>query len=192
MKSVPFALVISRLVLAAVIIVITISDLAESGIILACLILTGVLTDLFDGIIARRLGVATEKLRTWDSNVDVVFWLTAIACVFVLNPDFVLQNYLLISMLLMAEASLYVISWFRFKRTVATHTYLAKIWTFFLLVFITDLAIRETAGISFYVCFGLGMISRLEIAAILLRLKNWQTDVKSIYAVRRLNQNQTK
>ena len=58
----------------------------------------------------------------------------------------------------------------------------------FLLDELNDLALRGTASLSFYVCFGLGMISRLEIAIILTRLKVWQTDVKSLFALRRINE----
>ncbi|HEY8616834.1 CDP-alcohol phosphatidyltransferase family protein [Phenylobacterium sp.] len=32
----------------------------------------GVLSDIFDGVIARRLGVATAELRTFDSRTDLV------------------------------------------------------------------------------------------------------------------------
>ncbi|MBU2714491.1 CDP-alcohol phosphatidyltransferase family protein, partial [Zooshikella harenae] len=34
----------------------------------------GFLSDLFDGIIARRLGVSTDKLRSLDSWADTLFY----------------------------------------------------------------------------------------------------------------------
>jgi len=39
----------------------------------------GLLSDIFDGIIARRLGVATPSLRRLDSQTDAAFWLAVLA-----------------------------------------------------------------------------------------------------------------
>ena len=62
---------------------------AGHGVACAVLLSLGVLSDIFDGIIARRLGVATPALRTWDSRADVAFWLCAVIAVAVLRPGLV-------------------------------------------------------------------------------------------------------
>lgn len=39
------------------------------------LIVIALLTDVFDGILARKWNTSTERLRKLDSNIDTIFWL---------------------------------------------------------------------------------------------------------------------
>ena len=43
-----------------------------SGLALAWLVVTALLSDIFDGILARRYGVATPALRRYDSIADII------------------------------------------------------------------------------------------------------------------------
>ena len=43
----------------------------------------------FDGVVARKLGVATAELRHLDSRVDLVFYATAAWAVWRVHPDVV-------------------------------------------------------------------------------------------------------
>ena len=68
----PLALTLLRLALAPLMVLLS----ERPHPLLFGLILTAaVLSDIFDGILARRLGVATPSLRRLDSAVDVVFYL---------------------------------------------------------------------------------------------------------------------
>lgn len=156
------------------------------GIILSIMVFT-IISDIFDGIIARRLGIATEKLRILDSNVDLVFWLSTIITLFVLNSSFFWDNWMAILGLILLELSCYFVAYLKFKRTVATHTLLAKGWTISLFIFLADLALTSNSSLAFIVCIILGVISRVEIIAILISLKTWATDVPSIFSVEKLN-----
>jgi len=73
MKKIPFLLIYSRIVIALVIIFLAWLKVDNYSFIITILILVGLFTDIFDGIIARKLYVSTEKLRIWDSNVDMFF-----------------------------------------------------------------------------------------------------------------------
>jgi CDP-diacylglycerol--glycerol-3-phosphate 3-phosphatidyltransferase len=42
-------------------------------------LVAGFLSDAYDGILARRLGVATESLRRLDSLADTLFYAAALA-----------------------------------------------------------------------------------------------------------------
>lgn len=187
MKNIPFLLIYSRILIAIVIAIITWQEVnsVETGIVV--LMILGLLTDVFDGIIARKLGVSSKKLRVWDSNVDVFFWLIVIGAIFYLNIDFVRANIPWIGSILMLELLGYLISYWKFKKTIATHSILAKVWTLSLLVFLVDLVLYSTSYIPFVVCVALGIISRIEIIGIIIRLKKWTTDVPSILVVSRIN-----
>jgi len=89
--------------------------------------------------------------------------------------------------LILLELSCYFVAYLKFKRTVATHTLLAKGWTISLFIFLADLALTSNSSLAFIVCIILGIISRLEIIAILISLKSWTTDVPSIVSVGKLN-----
>lgn len=75
MKNIPFLLVYSRIVIALWIGIITWMGIPNSATLIVAFMTIGLITDVLDGIVARKLGVATEKLRVWDSNVDQFFWI---------------------------------------------------------------------------------------------------------------------
>ena len=70
MKRIPIALIYSRLFIGIVIIFISSFQIKYYKIIAIGLLSLGLLTDIFDGIIARKLNVSTEKLRRQDSAID--------------------------------------------------------------------------------------------------------------------------
>ena len=68
----PLALTASRLVLGPVLLLVAWRH-PEPGAWLAAGVVVGFLTDLFDGIVARRLNVSSPNLRRFDSQTDLVF-----------------------------------------------------------------------------------------------------------------------
>jgi len=189
MKNIPFLLIYSRIVLGIVIIVLAFVDIHYKPEIIVALMIIGLLTDVFDGIIARKLNVASEKLRVWDSNVDQFFWLSILFTVFYLNQFFLLANWFWIALIVLLEASCYIISYLKFKKPIATHSYMAKLWTLSLLAFLIDLSLNANSTYVFWFCIFLGVLSRAEIILIILRLKHWATDVSSIKSVKSINDN---
>ena len=184
LRNLPTSLIYSRLFLGILIGLIAIINPVSSGLIIAILMFVGILTDIFDGIIARKLGVSSEQLRVLDSLVDLFFWLISIGAVFYLVPQFFLTNYVWILLILALEFLAYLISLVKFNKPIATHTYLAKLWSVFLFCFLAELAIIQTSTLLFWVVIILGCISRLEIIFILRLLKHWKTDVSSIFDVK--------
>lgn len=186
--KIPFILIYSRIVIAIVIGVIAFWNISNTPIWIVFLMSLGLLTDVFDGIIARKLNVSSEKLRIWDSNVDLFFWLTVLGSIFYLNPHFLSENFVWIFSVVALELLCYLVAYFKFKKTIATHSYLAKMWTLTLLVFLIDLTLHGSSRIPFVLCIGLGVVSRLEIIWIILKLNQWTTDVPSILNVSAINQ----
>ncbi len=187
MKSLPFILVYSRILLGILIGVLSYFKIASYSIWIPSLMLIGLLTDVFDGIIARKYDVATKNLRVWDSNVDTFFWSIVIISIFYLNTTFFMNFRFPIFFVIILQISNYLLSYFRFQKPIATHSILAKIWTLSLLIFLIDLCINSEAYWSFILCIFLGIISRIEIALIILKLKKWTTDVPSIFVVDNIN-----
>lgn len=182
----PKALIVSRAVIAVVIAAITYFHVNQAGLLIAALAFIGLLTDVFDGIVARRLGVATQELRSWDSNVDQFFWIVLLICTFILRQELVQEHFLWIGIILLLEVLAYLICYYRFRKPIATHTILAKVWTISLLIYMLELLLFNS-NYSFWICFALGFISRIEIIWIMMRLNNWATDIPSFKNVDDIN-----
>ncbi len=187
MKNIPFVLIYSRIVLAVLIGALALLEIEHKEISIVVLVIIGFLTDVFDGIVARKLKVSSEKLRVWDSNVDQFFWIITILSIFYLNFPFVKSNYLWVVFVVFLELLAYLVSYLKFKKTIATHSLLSKMWTIVLLAFLIDLALNAQSGMIFWCCIILGVVSRVEILVIIMRLKRWGTDIPSIFAVDKIN-----
>lgn len=158
------------------------------GTLLAALILLATLSDIFDGIIARRAGVSTVALRRADSIVDLIFWLCTTAALCLLRPTTMFANSAVLALAIGAEILLQGISLIRFGKMTATHARSAKFFGLCLLVGFMMLALGDCSVIAFWIV-GIGtVISALDGLAILLLLRQWDTDIPSAWAAWQLRQ----
>lgn len=141
----------------------------------------GLLSDVFDGIVARKLNVSTQMMRRLDSSVDQIFWLCIAGSVYIIAPSFYMDNWLLIFILLSFEGFCYVLCYLRFKKEVATHAISSKIWTLILFATIVDVVLNGHSNVWFQICFYTGIITRMEVILIIVVIKEWVNDVPSIY-----------
>ncbi len=183
----PLALIYSRPLLGAVALGLAAARWPHYGAWATALLVAGVLTDVFDGVVARRLGIATERLRRLDSAADQIFWALLVAATWVAFPGFMFENRLKLLAVLGAEGVIYAVSWLRFGKEVATHSYGAKLWVLVSLLTLGQINYSEGhAGWLFAGWFWLALASRLEIVAILLLLRSWAVDVPTmLHAYRR-------
>lgn len=188
MLHLPKFLIWSRIVISPVMIALAFIAESRAGIFINLLAVYGLVSDIFDGIIARKLGVSSEKLRRLDSTADQIFWLSVLASTFLSAQDFFYNHWAELGFILILEAATYGCSFIRFRKEVATHSLLAKFWTLSLFATVFELNSSGSSGIIYSVCFYLGIISRLEILAILLTLRNWPNDVPSLYHAWQLRQ----
>ncbi|MFP3637285.1 CDP-alcohol phosphatidyltransferase family protein, partial [Bacillus sp. SIMBA_033] len=66
MKNIPYLLIATRFILAPIILLLAYFKGTEARFLILALMYFGILTDIFDGIIARKVGVSSEKLRRLD------------------------------------------------------------------------------------------------------------------------------
>lgn len=184
MKKLPIILIYSRVLLGVIIALIAFSNPENSGFTIVSLMLLGILTDIFDGVIARKLNVDTERIRKLDSNVDMFFWGVSLASIFVINKEFVIQNFVLISVVVALEIIAYIVSFTKFKKTIATHTYLAKAWSILLFLFLSELVLTHESIYFFNLVIWIGILSRVEIILILSIAKQWVIDIPSVFSLK--------
>ena len=181
MKRLPILLIYSRILIGSVIVLLAITKPLYARAIIITLIAIGLLTDIFDGIIARRLGISTEKMRRLDSGVDMIFWVMVLIATCIISPDFYRMHIVQIGILCGVEAFAYLVCFVRFKKEVATHAILSKIWTLTIFATILQAIAYGNASYMFTICFYLGIITRMEIIFILLIIRQWTNDVPSLY-----------
>jgi len=181
MKLIPIGLIYSRLVMGMIALLMALFPFTENRYALVGLITAGLISDILDGIIARKLGISTERLRRLDSSIDQVFWVCIGICALIMNPGFFKDHVVYILLLLTAEACCYIISYARFRKEVATHAIASKIWTLTLFATLIELIWSGGSSWLFLTCYYMGMVTRLEIIMILLIIKQWTNDVPSVY-----------
>lgn len=181
MTKVPLLLIYSRLAIGLSIVVASLLQIEHYSTIAVILFSIGLLTDIFDGIIARRLGVSTTGLRRLDSTIDQVFFICFAVATYIQCSGFFKSNSTKLVILLSAEALIYAVCFLKFRKEVATHSIGAKLWTLTLFATLVQVMLQCTSGVLFSICFWLGLLTRLEIVAILFVLRKWTNDVPSLY-----------
>lgn len=181
MKKALFLLIAIRLVLGFVMILIANSNFVYVRMILVLLMIFGLLTDIFDGIVARKVGVSSEKLRRMDSQVDLFFWLCVGWCTWLLNPEIIRDHkYAIISIFVM-EGLTYVFSFLKFGKETCTHALLSKLWGVTLLAAFVSIIGFGHAGIPFFLAVFFGIVGHLDVYLIIYFLPKWTHDVPSSY-----------
>ena len=182
-KRIPLALIVFR---ALMILVVPVLGWYGHGYLLALVILLATLSDIFDGIIARRLGVSTTALRKADSTVDLFFWLTSMLALYFLRPDAVAANFIIIFYAVAAEIIEQLICWLRFHRMTATHARSAKLMGLCLLAGMMTVACYGSSAVAFWI-IGIGItVSLFDGCAIVVLLPYWEADIPSAVEAWRL------
>lgn len=177
-EQIPWAMAIGRSVLGPVLVL---GERAGwNGLTMAWFVVAALLSDIFDGVLARRWGCDTAAVRLFDTIADTVFYLGAGIALSVRRPEIVRDNGALLLGLLGLEAARWAVEFWKFGRPASYHSYLAKCWGLVLATgIVTALALQRntialTAGLA------LGIVSNLEGLAMSLALPVWRRDVKTM------------
>lgn len=181
MIKLPKILIYSRLVAGPLLFLLSLIHLSNYRSLAVVLVVFGFLSDILDGIIARHLHIPPERLAKLDSMADEVFWLSVTAATYVQCKTFFASNSTQLIILLAIEGLTYIICFAKFRKGVAVHSISSKVWT--LSIFATLLQVTMTCNSSalFQVCFYIGILRCIEVIGIILILKSWTNDVRSLY-----------
>lgn len=178
LRRLPLILVYLRLLLAPVLLLLAAYRPAPTafGICLAL----ALLSDFFDGVIARRLGVVTAGLRRLDSFADTVFCSSAAIAVWVLHPEVIRERRFILVALVTLEVARYALDLLKFRREASYHMWSAKLWALVLFLAFFMVLVEGDGGLWVDAAILLGIGSDLEGIAISLLLPAWQHDVPSL------------
>jgi phosphatidylglycerophosphate synthase len=181
MKKIPHLLICFRLLLGPVMIYLSCRFGESIRVYLIILLVAGIPSDIFDGIIARGQNVSTASLRRMDSQTDLVFWLCVGWCAWLLNPEIVLGNKYAILLLFIMEGLTYIFSIAKFGKETCTHALLSKLWGIMLFVAFTSILGFGYAGLPFALAIVFGIISHVDVYLIIFLLPQWTHDVPSAW-----------
>jgi CDP-diacylglycerol---glycerol-3-phosphate 3-phosphatidyltransferase len=182
-RHLPFALTTLRLLLGPVALACALTNFPRW--IYLPILVTGTLSDIYDGILARRFGVATPALRRYDSMADVIYYLFILAVANLICQPVIAQNWRLIALILLSEAGCILVSYIRFCKYPATHSYLAKLYGLCLLAALIALLVFNAGSWAVIALSVVALTANLEIIAIHLLMKSPPVDVRSILSLRK-------
>jgi phosphatidylglycerophosphate synthase len=178
--TVPNLLSISRILFIPLLIYFANKDMRLTFMIAYLLV---AITDLFDGLIARKFNQTTEIGKTLDATSDLFFYLSTAYYVFKLYPQHYLQNVHLLYILVALIALSFIISWFRFKTILMMHTLLLKLPAGLLFFYVLFSYFYDTP-LSMSFILGVYIIAFIEVNIIFIRYRNFDQDSKSMFHIR--------
>ena len=185
---VPLALTAMRALLAPFIVLLAIAWPSE--LMFGIFLFVALLSDVFDGVIARRLGVATPTLRRLDSIADSMFYLCAMFAAWHLHKSEVSEYLIPLAVLLFLEVVRYVFDYAKFRREASYHMWSSKAWGLALFFCFLSLLSFGKGGWPVALAIYLGIAADLEGLAISVTLKKWRTDVPSVFHAIQLRRNE--
>ena len=138
------------------------------------------LSDVFDGILARRLNVATVALRRLDSAADTLFYLATMFAAWHLYPEVVAEHAVALIVLASLEVVRYGVDIVKFRREASYHMWSSKLWGLSLFAGFCALLVFGHTGVLVALPIYIGIAADLEGLAISLALPEWRTDVPSL------------
>ena len=184
LRSVPMGLTVLRLLLAPVLVWLVYAG--APGVVFAGVVLVAFVSDYFDGVIARKLGLASAELRHFDSRADLVFYATAAWAVWRLHPDVVRSVAVPGLIVIGLDVVRHVFDFAKFGRDVAYHAWSSKVWGLSLALALVLLMAFGVSRPFVGIAVVLGLIAQIEGLLISVALPVWTHDVPTLIRALRI------
>ncbi|MBO0611424.1 CDP-alcohol phosphatidyltransferase family protein [Thiothrix fructosivorans] len=182
-KSLPLALTVLRAVLGPIVVLLALYYPSRPA--FGFCLVAAFLSDIVDGILARRLGIATPNLRRLDSMADSVFYIGAAYAAWYLYPAAINERLFPLSILVLLELSRYMLDMVKFQREASYHMWSSKLWGICLFVGFSALLIFGVDNGLVSAAIYAGILADIEGLAISLVLREWKYDVPTLlHAIR--------
>jgi CDP-diacylglycerol--glycerol-3-phosphate 3-phosphatidyltransferase len=146
----------------------------------------GIASDVLDGVIARRLGLASARLRQADGWADAWFFLCVLVSAWWARAEVLRPFIPPIGMMLGLYLLSLVLIWKKYGRLASYHTWSARVAGGCLYIAALELFGKGTAGILSWLAISTNILSHIERIAITLVLKRWTDDVGSVWHALRM------
>lgn len=157
-----------------------------NGVALAILVLTGLLSDIFDGVLARRWKCDTAAVRLFDSMADIVFYAGCAIALWMRRPATVHSLALPILTVAALEVTGLAVALIKFGKLPSFHSYLAKAWGLALASSLVAAFVTRHPEEWIVAALAIGALSNVEGILMSLIMPIWRHDVKTLAAAWRL------
>jgi CDP-diacylglycerol--glycerol-3-phosphate 3-phosphatidyltransferase len=175
---IPLFLTLLRAALAPVMIAIALTSHSPAG--FGICLVAAFLSDIYDGKIARRFGIAAPGLRRLDSIADSLFYIAATYCVWSLHRDVITNNLVALLCLLALELSRYAFDFLKFGKEASYHMWSSKLWGLFLFLAFFFVLVLGKTGLPVLLAIYWGMFADAEGLLISMILPEWKNDVPTV------------
>lgn len=141
------------------------------------------LTDILDGLIARRFHLETALGALLDSVADMATYIVAIAALVRFKKQVFVDHPLATSLVLACYFGELLLALWRYGRLSSFHTLLAKATAYVQGLFILGLLGFGFHPAFFYFTAGLSVVSLVEEMVLVMLLPRWECNVRGLYWV---------
>ncbi len=145
------------------------------------------LSDIFDGIIARKLKVSTVKLRQADSWADISLYVCVAISLWLVYPTVIIAFQIPLLIAIAFQLILFAVSLIKFGKFPSFHTYTAKLWGISLFIAVVGLFGFGWSG-GLWGAIALCLINSIEEIIMTLILPQWTHDVLSLFHALKLRE----
>ena len=178
MTILPWGLVLFRLLLAPILLLCAHGNVP--GPVLSAMVFAALLSDIYDGVLARRWNCDTPAIRLADSMVDTVFYLAVLVALWIRVPAALHTWWPLLTALLVLEAVRFAFDWWKYGKAASYHSYLAKAWGLVMAVSVMVVLATGNYGVLLALSMIMGILCDLEGLTMSTILPVWRNDVKTI------------
>jgi CDP-diacylglycerol--glycerol-3-phosphate 3-phosphatidyltransferase len=150
------------------------------GTLLAAIVLIALVDDIYDGVMARRWGCDTLRVRLWDSLADTVFYLGVAMALWIREPEVLRRNWVLLAILFLLEAARYAFDLYKYGKAASYHSYMAKAWGLLLAASMVGVFALRGLQVLVTIAAAWGIAVNLEGLTMSLMLPEWKNDVKTL------------
>jgi phosphatidylglycerophosphate synthase len=151
-----------------------------NGVTLAIIVVTALVSDIYDGVLARRWKCDTAGVRLFDSMADTVFYLFTAVALWVSQPQLCRSYRGLLVALLGLEGARFAFDFVKFGKPASYHSYLAKTWGLMMAVAVVAAFAIHRGSVLVPAALGLGILCDLEGLAMSVVMPVWRKDVKTL------------
>lgn len=137
-------------------------------------------SDIFDGIIARRLQVSTASLRVADSIADTLLYLSLAVCTWLTHPDVVMACQVPLLLTIGGMLLWMVVNMVKYGKFASYHTYSAKVWGLSLFAATIGIYTGWHSELLLNLACFFGLVNISEEILMTMILPTWQHDILSV------------
>ena len=148
--------------------------------VLAGILVAAFVSDVFDGVIARRLGCATAALRHADTLVDTLFYIAAAIALRLSVPDVFDGTEVPLVLLIAIHVSRATFELAKYGRVSSYHMWSSKALGVLLVIAMTTVLLTGRPNALVTLTLWVAIANELEGFAASVTLRRWKADVPSL------------